>query len=114
MLPGVVLLLTLSLVAGEARVLPSRPEVLIAFAYLVLVGSTVLFIGFLYVLQRWTASATSYAVALFPLPTVAIGALLAGEGVSTQFLAGALLVIGGVHLGALVPERPAARAAASA
>jgi O-acetylserine/cysteine efflux transporter len=114
MVPGVALLLALSLVAGEARVLPSRPEVVVAFAYLVLVGSTVLFIGFLYILQRWTASATSYATVLFPMVTVAIGALLAGEPVSAQFLAGALLVIGGVYLGALVPERPAAQVAAPA
>lgn len=104
MLPGVALLLALSFAAGEARVLPARPEVVAAFAYLVLVGSTVLFIGFLYVLQRWTASATSYATVLFPLVTVAIGAILAGEAVTAQFLAGALVVIAGVYLGALAPD----------
>ncbi|MGI8877622.1 MAG: DMT family transporter [Candidatus Limnocylindria bacterium] len=114
MLPGVALLLGLSLVAGEPRVLPSRPEVIAAFAYLVLVGSTVLFVGFLYVLQRWTASATSYATLLFPLVTVAIGAVLAGEIVSLQFLVGALLTIAGVYLGAVAPESAPREAAASA
>ncbi len=114
MLPAVALLLALSLVAGESRVLPSRPEVIAAFAYLVLVGSTVLFIGFLYVLQRWTASATSYATLLFPLVTVAIGVVLAGEAVSLQFLAGAALIIGGVYLGAVAPEAAPRGAAVSA
>ncbi len=94
--------------------MPSRPEVIAAFAYLVLVGSTVLFVGFLYVLQRWTASATSYATLLFPLVTVAIGAVLAGEIVSLQFLVGALLTIAGVYLGAVAPESAPREAAASA
>lgn len=114
MLPGVALLFALSLVAGEARVLPSRPEVVVAFTYLVLVGSIVLFIGFLYILQRWTASATSYATLLFPVVTVGIGALLAGEVVSFQFIGGAALILAGVYLGALAPERPARPATAPA
>lgn len=114
MLPGVGLLLALSFVAEEARVLPSRPEVIAAFAYLALIGSTVLFVGFLYVLQRWTASATSYATLLFPIVTVAIGAVLAGELVSPQFLAGAALIVAGVYLGAVAPQRAAQRVATPA
>lgn len=114
MVPGVALLFALSLVAGEPRTLPSRPEVVAAFGYLVLIGSTVLFIGYLYILQRWTASATSYASLLFPVVTVGIGALLAGEIVSLQFVAGAALIVAGVYLGALAPERPARPAAAPA
>lgn len=113
MLPGVALLLALSLVAGETRSLPSRPEVVAAFAYLVLVGSTVLFIGFLYVLQRWTASATSYATLLFPLVTVAIGAVIAGEVVSAQFIGGAVLTMAGVYLGAVAPDPASGKAVAA-
>lgn len=114
MLPGVALLLALSLIAGEARVLPARPEVIVAFVYLVLIGSTVLFVGFLYVLQRWTASATSYASLLFPVVTVAIGILFAGEVVSLQFIVGAALIVIGVYLGALAPQRPRPAVAAPA
>ena len=114
MLPGVALLLALSLIAGETRVLPSQPEVIVAFAYLVLVGSTVLFVGFLYVLQRWSASATSYASLLFPVVTVAIGILFAGEAVSLQFLGGAALIVIGVYLGAIAPERARPAVAAPA
>lgn len=105
MLPGVALLLALSFAAGEQRILPSRPEVIAALAYLVLLGSTVIFIGFLYVLQRWTASATSYVTVLFPLVTVSIGAVLAGERVSAQFVAGGLLIVLGVYLGAIAQAR---------
>ena len=57
------------------------------------------------VIRRWTASATSYATVLFPLVTVAIGALLAGEFVSVTFLAGTVLVMAGVYVGAIAPSR---------
>ena len=36
---------------------------------------------------------------LFPIVTVAVGAILAGELVSTQFVAGALLVMVGTYVG---------------
>ena len=48
------------------------------FAYLVLIGSVVLFYLYLYVLARWTASATAYSFLLFPVVTVLIAAWLVG------------------------------------
>jgi drug/metabolite transporter (DMT)-like permease len=101
MLPGAVLLVALSAVGGEAWAVPTRPATWLSLGYLVTLGSVGLFVGFLVVLHRWTASATSYATVLLPLVTVAMGALLAGELVSVTFLLGAGLVMAGVYLGAI-------------
>jgi len=61
MVPGALLLLALSLIAGESWALPSQNATWVALAYLVVLGSTALFVAFLFVLGRWTASATSTA-----------------------------------------------------
>jgi drug/metabolite transporter (DMT)-like permease len=98
---GTAILLPLSLLAGEARSLPSSGTTWAAFAYLVVIGSILLFYLYLSVLQRWTASATSYSFLLFPLVTVVVASWLAGEEVSAEFLAGTAVVMAGVWLGAL-------------
>lgn len=105
----IVMLLPLSLVVAEPRGLPSLPSTWVALAYLVVVGSVFLFFLFLYILERWTASATSYALVLSPLVTIAVAAVLASETVSAAFLGGGVLVGIGVYLGAI--SRGAARAA---
>ena len=102
MAPGAALLFAFAALAREPAVVPARMETWIALAYLIL-GSAVLFVGFFYVIRRWTASASSYATVLFPVVALAVGATLAGEGVSWSFIAGAALVIVGVYVGALAP-----------
>jgi drug/metabolite transporter (DMT)-like permease len=94
------MLLAISLIAGEHWVSPLASAALPAYLYLVLVGTVGLFYLYLYVLNRWSASATSYSFLLFPVSTVSLGALLAGEQVSIRFLFGAVLVMGGVWIGA--------------
>ena len=103
MVPGAALLLALSFLVGEHHTVPVRESTWIALTYLVTAGSVGLFVGFLIVLQRWTASATSYATVLFPLVTVGMGALLAGEFVSLTFVLGAGLVMAGVYLAVTAP-----------
>ena len=102
MAPGAALLLALAAIAHEPAAMPVRTETWIALGYLVL-SSAVLFVGFFYVIRRWTASATSYGTVLFPIVALAVGAILAGEGVSGSFIAGTALVIVGVYVGALAP-----------
>jgi len=102
MLCGAALLLVIAFVARETPALPSRPEVWIAFLYLVTLGGIGLFIGIVFIVLRWTASASAYVTVLFPVVTVAVGAILAGELVSLQFVAGALLVMIGTYVGAFV------------
>lgn len=105
MLPGAAVLLALSVVTKEPATLPTRPDVTLAFFYLVTIGSVGLFGGIVYLLQHWTASATAYTTVLFPIVTVAIGAVIAGELVSVQLIAGAVLVMVGTYVGALAQPR---------
>lgn len=100
---GAVIVLAISAVVGEAWAIPQRLDTQVALAYLVLLGSVLLFMGFLYVLSRWTASATSYQLLFMPLVTLPTAAFLRGEGVSLDFLLGGALVFAGVYVGALAP-----------
>jgi drug/metabolite transporter (DMT)-like permease len=103
MVVGVVLLLALSVAFGEPQVIPRQTETLAALAYLVVIGSVLLFMGFLYVLTRWTASAVTYSLLLMPLVAVPAAAALRGEPVREIFVAGGALVLAGVYLGAIAP-----------
>jgi drug/metabolite transporter (DMT)-like permease len=96
---GSVLLLGLSVMAGEAWELPAAPGTWAALAYLILAGSVILFYLYLFVLARWDASATAYSFLLFPVATVIVAALLLGEAVGVPFIAGGALVLVGVWLG---------------
>lgn len=104
---GAVSLLILSLVTGETQNLPTMPQTWIAFGYLVVGGSGLLFYLYLYILERWSASATSYTFLLFPVATVILGAWLANEVISPRFLLGSTVVLGGVWLGAIAKPRRA-------
>jgi hypothetical protein len=53
-----------------------------SFVYLVLVGSIGVFLLYLFVLGRWTASASSYILLLAPLAAAIVGFLILGEAVS--------------------------------
>lgn len=98
---GAGILVAVSLVAGEAWLLPTGASTITAFAYLVVLGTVVLFYLYLVVLSRWTASATSYAFLLFPIATIAIAASITDERVTWQFVVGAVVALAGVWVGAL-------------
>jgi drug/metabolite transporter (DMT)-like permease len=98
---GAAILLLISLVSGETWSLPATQTTWIAYGYLVLGGSVLMFYLFLYVLDRWTASATSYILLLVPVATIIIAAWLLDERVSLRFLAGSAVVLVGVWFGAI-------------
>jgi drug/metabolite transporter (DMT)-like permease len=98
---GASLLIGLSLVVGEDWTLPTVANTWAAFTYLVFIGSVVLFYLYLFVLARWTASATAYAFLLFPVATVPLAAWLAGEVITASFVVGGALGLFGVWLGAI-------------
>jgi drug/metabolite transporter (DMT)-like permease len=75
--------------------------------YLVTLGSIGLFVLYLVVLRRWTATAASYILLISPLVAILLGALILGEPVGPEFLAGGALVLTGVYVGAF--QRPAPR-----
>jgi drug/metabolite transporter (DMT)-like permease len=103
MTTGALFLPFVSLAAGENRYLPERAATWLAWAYLVVVGSVVVFSLFLYVLKHWTASATSYQFVLLPFVTVALSAWLTGEQLTPSLVLGGVLVLAGVWVGALMP-----------
>ena len=98
---GVPVLAALSRLMGEQWTLPATTSTWVAYAYLVVIGSVVVFSLLLYVLSRWTASATSYFSLLIPVSAAILGALLAEEVITTSFVIGAAMVIAGVWVGAL-------------
>lgn len=100
---GAVLLLVFSFVTGETQRLPSLPATWLALGWLVL-SSIVGFVLIVWLLSRWSATATSYIGVLTPLVTVAAASLLEGETPTLTFLAGSLLVLLGVYVGALSPQ----------
>lgn len=98
---GAASLLLLSLISGETWGLPATQATWSAFAYLVLGGSVLMFYMYLYVLDRWTASATSYVLLLVPVATIVLAVWLLDEQVSLRFLLGSAVVLVGVWFGAI-------------
>jgi drug/metabolite transporter (DMT)-like permease len=106
---GSLLLLALSLVTGEHWSLPTRTSTWIAVVYLIIVGSIAVFTLYLFVLRRWTASATTYGFVLIPFVTVLVSAWLTGEAITPALLIGGALVLVGVWVGALMQPTAKAR-----
>jgi drug/metabolite transporter (DMT)-like permease len=107
---GALVLLTLSALFGEAFARPESSTTLAAQAYLVIAGSVVVFWLYVFVVQRWTASAASYQLVLIPLVTVVVSAWLQEDPITPAFAVGGTLVLVGVYVGAL--RRPVATEAA--
>jgi drug/metabolite transporter (DMT)-like permease len=97
---GAVVLFALALLAGEPLTLPTMPQTWAALAYVVVPGTIILFIAFLVVIERWSATATSYALLLMPLVAVVGAGILLNEPITPLFVLGAVVVIVGVYIGA--------------
>jgi drug/metabolite transporter (DMT)-like permease len=108
---GGLLLVIASFVAGEVHAVPTQPQTLLAVTYVALVGSIVVFSLFLYVIARWSASASSYVMLIIPLVTVILGAALDHEQVTWAYLVGGPLVLAGVYIGAFARRLPFVRPA---
>ena len=113
MLTGGLLLLGASFAMGETHTAPAKSETWIALGYLVVFGSVVLFALYLFTIQRWTASAVSYATLLFPFVGVTVATLLVGEALSPLLILGGVVALIGVYIGAFHsrPERTSATSA---
>jgi drug/metabolite transporter (DMT)-like permease len=108
MVAGTAFLVAGSLLLGEEWSVPTGRATLLAVAWLVVLGSVGMFQLFLYVIKRWSASATVYAVAAMPVVAVLLGAALLGQPVTLGVVAGGALVLAAVYLGALTGEGPEA------
>lgn len=74
MVSGGAVLVGASLIAGDPLILPQRPETWAALAYVAVIGSVVVFLLYVYVVQHWTASRAAYVMVLIPFITVILSA----------------------------------------
>jgi len=83
---GAIVLVPISLLAGESWRLPALPETWAALGYLVVFVTVIAFILYLRVLKKWTASGASYSFVIVPIFTVIIAAAIAHEQVNLEFI----------------------------
>ncbi|HEY9375915.1 MAG TPA: EamA family transporter, partial [Jiangellaceae bacterium] len=107
MAAGALLLWLGSVVLSESWTVPQSGRTWAALAWLVIAGSVGLFYLVLFVIGRWTASATAYSLTLMPVVAVSLGALLAGEPITVEVVVGAALVVLAVYVGAIRGVRSA-------
>lgn len=105
MLIGAIFLILAAVAFDASWKVPSGAKVWASLLWLVVVGSAGLFWLYLYVIERWTASATSYALTLMPVVAIALGTVVADEELSAQLVIGSACVLVAVYVGALAPKR---------
>lgn len=112
---GGVLLLVLAILVREPRGLPSTTGSWLALGYLVVLGSIVVFLLYLHVLDRWPASRAVYFDTLIPPSAVLLSAWLDDEPLTLGLVVGGALILAGVWVGALSPggSAPASDVAAA-
>jgi drug/metabolite transporter (DMT)-like permease len=103
---GAIVLLTLSRIAGEPWQMPQSTATWLWFAYLVIPGTVVIFLLFLYLVRRLPATVVSYQFVLAPIVSITLGWIVLGEPIGPATLVGAAIVAGGVYLGALSGASP--------
>lgn len=111
---GGVVLLLLSAWRGESWSLPVDAATWAVQIYLITIGSVGLFVLYLFVLKRWTATRTSFAFVLFPVVSAVLGLWLLGDPITASLAAGSLVVLAGVYIGAIhgsLSGNPAERSA---
>jgi drug/metabolite transporter (DMT)-like permease len=101
---GAVLLMLASVVSGEPHAAPWSAGATLPLLIMI-VTSPLLFELYVVVVQRWSASAAAYQLVLFPLVSIPLSALLLDETISLSLLVGAPLVLLGVYVGALAPDK---------
>ena len=100
---GATILFVISGLVHETLRFPNLLPTWTALLYLIFFGSVGTFVLALYVLERWTASATAYSLVLMPVVTVLSASWVADEPITKALLVGGLLVLSGVYVGALAP-----------
>lgn len=105
---GAAFLVLLTFVTSNEVVLPRRADTWWAVAYMVIVGSGVVFTLYVVVLKYWDASRANYGFVVIPIVTVLVSAWLLDEQVTGGLIFGGALVLAGVYLGALRQTNTAA------
>ena len=102
---GMLILAAVSVINSESWSLPTTLPVGLALIYIIIGGTVGTFLLYLYVLQRWTASSTSYGFVLIPVVTVILVTVFTDETITLTFLAGTAVVLLGVYVGALTQAK---------
>ncbi len=113
MTAGALFLAAVTVVAGDEIALPRQADTWWAVAYMVVIGSGVVFTLYVMLLRHWDASRTNYGFVLIPIFTLLFANWLLDEPVTSGLIGGGLLVVAGVYLGALRPATDAATAPAA-
>lgn len=106
---GGAILLAASFGAHETHIVPTHLPTLLALAYLIVGGSIGVFVLYLFVVNRWTASGASYTLLIAPLVTLVLGAVLLNEALTWGIVVGAAIVLAGVYVGAFYRKNGASR-----
>jgi len=101
-----VVLIVVSVLLGERHALPTRMETWLAVTYITVFGSVAMFGLYVYGITRWTASGMSYSTLMLPFVSVTVATFLTGEVFDLAFIAGGLVMLAGVYLGAFGAHRP--------
>jgi drug/metabolite transporter (DMT)-like permease len=100
-------------VAREPIVLPRHGSTLLALAFGV-VGGSLLFVLYVFVLKRWAASRAAYLFVLAPFLTFVLSARLDDEPLGPTLVVGGAFIVAGVYVGALRQSSSRSAAASSA
>lgn len=106
MAAGTVILFAVSVIRSEAYVIPRQGSTWAAQVYLVILGSIGVFGLYLFLLERWTASAVSYEGVLIPVVAILLSAWLQHERITAAFVVGTIVIFIGVYFGALRQPSP--------
>jgi drug/metabolite transporter (DMT)-like permease len=109
---GAVVILGAALVRGDDIALPERAATWLAQAYMILVGSVLVFVLYVFILSRWEASRATYTFVVVPPVTVLVSWWLRDEPLGAGLVLGGVLVLIGVYIGAIQPSRSPVEAGA--
>jgi len=95
---GAITLAVVSVLVGEAWVVPPWPTGILAIVYLSLAGSVIAFVTYLWLLKRIEATSLSYIAFVNPIVAVLLGFVVAQEVLDPLVLAGAGMTLAGIWL----------------
>jgi drug/metabolite transporter (DMT)-like permease len=98
MLGGGATLLLTGLLLGEATTVAPRPDGVVAFVYLVVIGSLAGFGAYAYALHYMSPTAMGTYAYINPVVAVILGRMLLGEPISSRVVAAMALMVGAAVL----------------
>ena len=95
---AVIVLSLAALIDRPWESLSPDPEAIVAVVWLGILGSGLAYLCYFFVLQQWGATRTSMVAYLLPVVGIALGAVVLGDPITLNRLAGTALVLAGVAL----------------